>query len=149
MPFKLFIGIRDDQYFHTAQRQMKNLRRQTPYPEMFMCPDDVRDHKFVEGNWYEVESPSGSISLKLTVREDIPKGVVRVPRGWWIPEMDEGGESLSGAWLHSDSVLVPDTDDYQDREQGVVDMTTIPCKVAPSHEPEWVPNAKTEGYIKV
>ena len=148
MPFKLFIGIRDDEYFHTAQRQLKKLRQKTPYPLMFMCPDDVKDHKLIEDDWYEVQSPSGTITLKLEVRKDIPKGVVRVPRGWWIPEMDEGGESLSGVWLHADALLVPDTEDFQDKEQGVVDMTTIPCRVKPGHEPEWVEKAKELGFIK-
>ena len=39
-------------------------------------------------------------------------------------------------WLHADALLVPDTEDFQDKEQGVVDMTTIPCRVKPGHEPE-------------
>ncbi|MGB1884838.1 MAG: molybdopterin-containing oxidoreductase family protein [Gammaproteobacteria bacterium] len=148
MPFRLFIGIRDDPYFHTAQRQVKKFRQNAPYPEMFMCAEDVETHGLNDGDWYDVTSPAGSISLKLKMRNDIPKGVIRVPRGWWIPEMDEGGEILSGAWLHADAILVPDTPEFMDREQGVVDMTRIPCKVSPSHEPEWVPKAKELGFIK-
>ena len=62
--------------------------------------------------------------------------------------MEQGGELLSGVWLHADAILVPDSTDYMDKEQGVVDMTCIPCKISPTVEPEWVPNAKAEGYIK-
>jgi anaerobic selenocysteine-containing dehydrogenase len=147
-PFILFVGIRDDEYYQTGQRQVKSLRQRGSYPVLMINPADAAEHDLVDGEWAEIESPAGSISLKVGTRAEIPRGSLRIPRGWWFPEMDEGGESLSGAWLSSDAVLMPDDDDYLDREQGVADMTCVPGRIRSCPEPEWVERAKQAGFIK-
>ncbi len=147
-PFILFVGIRDDEYYQTGQRQVASLRRRGSFPVLMINPADAVEHGVADGEWAEIESPAGVISLKVGFREEIPRGTLRIPRGWWFPEMDEGGESLSGAWLSSDAVLMPDDEDYLDREQGVADMTCVPGRIRPCAEPEWVARAKQAGYIK-
>ena len=49
----------------------------------------------------------------------MPDGLLRIPHGWWKPEMEQGLGKLSGALRFGDSMLCPDDEDYLDREQGI------------------------------
>jgi|GEM_PF-3511580 len=60
-PYYLFTGVREDAFFQTGQRQVKDAMKE---------------------------------------------GHIRVPRGWWYPEMRDTAE-LSGAFICSDVVLSP------------------------------------------
>ena len=60
----------------------------------------------------------------------MPKGLVRVPHGWWKPESRKGGDHLSGLWSFGDAQLT--ADDYPeliDLEQGVPHLKGTPCSV--------------------
>ncbi len=61
----------------------------------------------------------------------MPDDLVRVPHGWWKPEMEQGNGSLSGAWDYSDAQLCRDDPDYLDLEQGIPHLKGIPCRVVP------------------
>ena len=65
--------------------------------------------------------------MKAAIRDDMQKGLVRIPHGWWLPEV-----GLDSAWEMADAQLCPDDDDFLDREQGIPHFKGIPCRVAPA-----------------
>jgi hypothetical protein len=46
------------------------------------------------------------------------QGHLRVPHGWWYPEL-RGSAELAGAFLSSDAVLSCDDDEHLDHEQSI------------------------------
>ena len=117
-PYNVFIGVREDPYFQTGQRQLPSLRKMSPVPKTFVHPDDAAREGLVEGDWAAVSTPHGTLSAIVELRADMRTGHLRVPHGWWFPELiDElpGG----GSDEHNDGMLVNDTEEHLDREQGV------------------------------
>ncbi len=117
-PYNVFIGVREDPYFQTGQRQLPAFRKMSPLPKVFLHPDDARDEGVAAGDWVEVTSGHGSISGVAELRPDMLRGHLRVPHGWWFPELI-GSLPGAGAHEHNDGVLIDDTPDHLDREQGV------------------------------
>ena len=67
---------------------------------------------------------------RVFVRSSMPKGLVRVPHGWWKPESEPGLDVMSGMWDFADVQLTADDDPERvDREQGVPHMKGNPCQV--------------------
>ncbi len=117
-PFNVFIGVREDPYFQTGQRQLPAFRRMSPLPVTFVHPADAERLGLAEGDWAEVSSAHGSISAVVEIRPDMLEGELRVPRGWWFPELMDRIPH-GGADKHGDSMLIDDHDDHVDLEQGV------------------------------
>jgi hypothetical protein len=63
------------------------------------------------------------------------QGHVRVPHGWWYPEL-RGKEALSGAFLSSDAVLCSDEPEFLDYEQGVPHFKGFPGRVIRTEAPD-------------
>jgi acetylene hydratase len=59
----------------------------------------------------------------------MPEGLLRVPHGWWKPEMERGKDVLSGAWDFADAQVCPDDDDFLDIEPGIPHLKGIPCRI--------------------
>lgn len=97
---------------------------------MFINPADAAERELKTGDWVVVSTAHGQCQLRTLVRDDMPVGLLRVPHGWWKPEMPQGRECLSGAWLHADAQLCGDEDDDLDYEQGIPHFKGIPCSVA-------------------
>ena len=127
-PLQLFMGVREDPYFQTGQRHVPELRKMQPEPEMFINAREADKWQIRQGQWVQVETRLGAIKLKVSVRDDMPEGLIRVPHGWWKPELPSS-EGLSGAWDYADAQLCPDDADYIDREQGIPHLRGIPCKI--------------------
>ena len=129
-PLALFVGVRDDQYFQTGQRHVPELRRRAPEPTAYLHPDDAGTHGLAHGDWIWVETPKARVAMRADVRDQMPKGLVRVPHGWWKPEAGQGGKGLSGMWAFSDAQLADDEDmGLMDIEQGVPHLKGVPCRV--------------------
>jgi len=65
------------------------------------------------------------------------EGHVRVPHGWWYPEL-RGREALAGAFISSDAVLCSGAPEALDREQGTPHFKGFPGRVVPCAGPEGV-----------
>ena len=130
-PLDLIMGVREDEYFQTGGRHVPQLRKRRPEPEAFLHPADAERLDVVDGDWVRVEVPHGGVHLRVAIRDSMPEGVVRAPHGWWKPELAQGRDSLSGAWLHADGLLCADDDDFLDREQGIPHLKGLPCRVVP------------------
>ena len=60
----------------------------------------------------------------------MPRGLVRVPHGWWTPETVGDHDGLSGAWRFADAQLSDDQDPALiDLEQGVPHLKGLPGRV--------------------
>lgn len=120
-PFSVFIGVREDPYFMTGQRQLPSLRKLSPLPKIFVHPDDAAEYGLAAGDWAEVSNPQGAISGMVELRDEMLRGHLRVPRGWWFPELIDQLDG-AGAHEHNDANLIADTDDDLDYEQGVPNL---------------------------
>jgi len=130
-PIKMFVGVREDEYFQTGHRHIEKLRRRNPEPRFFVSPIDAMNAKLVHGGWAEVVTTIGSVKARVEIQDEMPVGVVRVPHGWWQPEREEGDGSLSGAWEHADAQISPDDDENLDLEQGVPQFKGLACRIQP------------------
>lgn len=130
-PLKMFIGVREDEYFQTGHRHMTKMRRRNKAPHFFVSVKDAQSANLTHGGWAEVVTVHGSVKAKVDIQEEMPEGVVRVPHGWWQPERPEGDGSLSGAWVFADSQICPDDDGNLDREQGVPVLKGLDCRIQP------------------
>jgi anaerobic selenocysteine-containing dehydrogenase len=124
-----FTGVREDEFFQTGHRHIASLRSRRPEPEIFLHPDDAVTIGVAGGEWVEVSTSQGRCKGRTAIRDDMPRGLVRVPHGWWKPEMPKGKEGLSGAWDFADAQICPDDDDYLDLEQGIPHLKGLPCSV--------------------
>ena len=55
--------------------------------------------------------------MMVALEENLPEGLIRVPHGWWLPE-----EKDLDTFERNDAILIPDSDEYVDREQGVLHL---------------------------
>ena len=88
------------------------------------------DSEFQDENCpVELANELGRISIKVAIKDSMPDGLVRVPHGWWKPEMEQGAGKLSGALKYADAMLCRDDEDYLDQEQGIPHLKGIPCQI--------------------
>lgn len=129
-PMSMFIGLPDDEYYRTGHRHIPELRRRAQDPMFFLNPEDVVAMGATEGQWAEVSTTTGRMKGRVYGRTALPKGLIRVPHGWWKPESKQGLEIMSGMWDFSDAQITPDDDpDLIDREQGIPQMKGLACRI--------------------
>ena len=128
-PYRVFTGVREDSFFQTGQRQIKVLRKRTPVPRFFIHPKDAERDGISDGDWAVLETETGQVQALVSVQESMKPGHLRVPHGWWYPEMREEGSELSGAFVSSDAVLCPDEPEDLDYEQGIPHFKGFPGRL--------------------
>ena len=130
-PLTMFIGLPDDEYYRTGHRHIPEMRKRAQDPAFYVSQKDLAAYGLDEGDWIRLTTSTGSMVGRAFVRSGMPKGLVRVPHGWWKPESANGTPHLSGAWAFSDAQITPDDDPaYIDLEQGIPHMKGLPCAVA-------------------
>ena len=129
-PYRVFTGVREDSFFQTGQRQVTVLRKRTPVPRFFVHPDDAERDGLVDGDWAVLETETGEVQAMVAVQESMKTGHLRVPHGWWYPEMrGDDGNALAGAFVSSDAVLCPDDPEHLDHEQGIPHFKGFPGRL--------------------
>lgn len=128
-PYRVFTGVREDSFFQTGQRQIKVLRKRTPVPRFFIHPKDAERDGLSDGDWAVLETETGQVQAMVSVQDSMKPGHLRVPHGWWYPEMREEGSELSGAFVSSDAVLCPDEPEDLDYEQGIPHFKGFPGRL--------------------
>ncbi|MGI9411430.1 MAG: molybdopterin-containing oxidoreductase family protein [Hyphomicrobiaceae bacterium] len=129
-PMMLFVGWSDDEYFRTGHRNIPELRKRAKDPMFFVNPDDAKSLGFEDGDWARLKTSTGSILSRVYTRSGMPKGLIRVPHGWWKPESQGGLEKMSGMWDFCDAVITADEDpDLIDTEQGVPHLKGMRCAI--------------------
>ena len=133
-PYHVFTGVREDPFFQTGQRQVKVLRDRCPSPKLFLHPIDAAKEGVVDNDWVKLKTATGEVSAKVLVQESMKEGHIRVPHGWWYPEM-RGQAELAGAFISSDAVLCPDDSEFLDHEQGIPHFKGFPGRIEKLAEP--------------
>ena len=144
-PYLVFSGVREDPFFQTGQRNVGVLRRRCPTPRFFLHPEDAMRDGFVEGDWARLETAHGAVHAKVSLREEMRRGHLRVPHGWWYPETRGGDVTLAGAFVSSDAVLTADTDDLIDYEQGIPHFRGYPGRLVACDPPAGMSKTTLEG----
>lgn len=112
-----------------ARFQVKSAHRTNRVPLMFVSPGTAKKYELEEGEWVEVENELANISIKVAIKDAMPDDLIRIPHGWWKPEMRQGAGHLSGALKYADAQLCRDDEDYLDLEQGIPHLKGVPCRV--------------------
>lgn len=133
-PYYVFTGVREDAFFQTGQRQIESLRDRMPTPKVFMHPTDAARQDVEDGDWIRLETATGHVVAKASVQSSMKEGHLRVPHGWWYPEM-RGKADLAGAFISSDAVLCPDDPEFLDHEQGIPHFKGFPGRVVKMQAP--------------
>ncbi len=88
-PYILTTGSRSIKYMQSEGRQVSQLRKLLPDPEVEMHPDAAKKTGFEEGDWVWLETPQikgERIRLKVKFTVSVDPRVVHVRNGWWFPE---------------------------------------------------------------
>lgn len=133
-PYAVFSGVREDPFFQTGQRNIPELRKRCPWPRIFIHPDDAEKERLANGDWVRLETAYGDVTAELAVQTSMKAGHLRVPHGWWYPEL-RGKVELAGAFLSSDAVLCADDDEFLDREQGIPHFKGYPGRLVRTERP--------------
>ncbi|MEM1140185.1 MAG: molybdopterin-dependent oxidoreductase, partial [Pseudomonadota bacterium] len=128
-PLMMFTGVREDGYFQTGHRHIPEMRARAPEPVLFVSPGTAKTFSLSEDEWVTIENSLGKMEAMVSIRDTMPDGLVRVPHGWWKPEMKPGIGEFSGALKYSDAQLCRDDEDYLDQEQGIPHLKGIPCRL--------------------
>jgi anaerobic selenocysteine-containing dehydrogenase len=108
-PLILITGGRHIGYFASEGRQIPDLRKLVPDPQIQIHPSTAKENGISGGDWVWVETPKvkgerAKFRAKLT--KDVDPRVVHADYGWWFPEKPgpEHGcfESNIGAVLSDD-----------------------------------------------
>ncbi|MEX1105570.1 MAG: molybdopterin dinucleotide binding domain-containing protein [Ilumatobacteraceae bacterium] len=143
-PYRVFSGVREDPFFQTGQRNIGSLRKRMPSPKIFIHPDDAAREGIGEGDWVRLETSTGDVTAKAAVMASMRIGHLRVPHGWWYPEL-RGTATLAGAFISSDAVLCPDSDEFLDIEQGTPHFKGYPGRLVPCDPPTGMSTITLEG----
>ncbi|WP_420428193.1 molybdopterin-containing oxidoreductase family protein [Algiphilus sp.] len=128
-PLMMFTGVREDPYFQTSGRHIPEMRARVPEPRAYLSEKTARDWGVVHDEWVDVANELASIRMQIEINPSMPDDLLRIPHGWWKPEMERGAGKLSGAILHADAQLCRDDPDYFDQEQGIPHLKGIPCRI--------------------
>ncbi|THH34729.1 dehydrogenase [Aliishimia ponticola] len=128
-PLKMFTGVREDPYFQTAGRQVPDMRKRCPEPRIFVNQKTADEWDVQADEWVELANELATLRMQVEINPSMPDDLVRVPHGWWKPEMEIGHGKLSGAMLHADSLMCRDDPEYMDIEQGIPHLKGIPCRI--------------------
>ncbi len=122
-PLTLFIGLREGPYYNTNLRHVEGLRKQLPNPLALIHPSDAAKYDIQAGDWIWVETTHGKVKMMAQLDEVQPAGTIRVPHGWWLPELEPGEKTgFSGAMWHNDGLVISDDDWNLDPEQGLPNL---------------------------
>lgn len=133
-PLRVFTGVREDPFFQTGQRNVPVLRRRSPSPRLFLHPADAGPLGLADDDWARLETPQGAVVAQVSVQPSMREGHVRVPHGWWYPEL-RATTALAGAFISSDAVLCSSDPEHLDREQGTPHFKGFPGRVVPCPAP--------------
>jgi len=85
-------------FCETQHRQIAELRRAVPDPQVELHPDTATARGIAAGDWVRISTPHGSVRARAKLNATMDPGVVCAQHGWW-----QGCEELG----------IPATDPYE------------------------------------
>jgi thiosulfate reductase/polysulfide reductase chain A len=94
--------------YHSEQRQIEEARKKRPDPLVTLHPAIARRLNLVEGEWVKVETPLGSIRMRLNLSDVVDQRMADADHGWWLPEQSEVEPNLFSVFESNANVICPD-----------------------------------------
>ena len=85
-------------FCHGQHRNLPRLRKLQPHPGIEMHPDTAAARAIADGDWVDIETPSGRIRARASLKPTLAPDVVAAQHGWWqaCRELDLPGFPLLG-----------------------------------------------------
>lgn len=122
----IFTSAKDPNYFHSAYRNLKSLRRLSPAPDVLLHPHTARELKIEEGDWVSIETRRGAIRQKAVFSSDLDPRVIVAAYGWWFPERKD--LELSG-WKESNLNILTESGPPYEPAIGSTNLRAVLCRV--------------------
>ncbi len=129
-PLVLISGSRFMPMYHSEQRQIQAARKKRPDPLVTLHPDTARALDLTEGEWVKVESPEGSVRMRLRVSDTVDRRMADADHGWWFPERPEEEPELFGVFESNVNMLCPDGSEFCSPEIGSWPHSALLCRVS-------------------
>ena len=81
-PLILITGRRILEYTHSQMRNIPRLRVKAPEAVADINPETAKQYDIIDGEMVRIETPKGSIAMRLKANDDLAQGVVSIPHGW-------------------------------------------------------------------
>jgi anaerobic selenocysteine-containing dehydrogenase len=107
-PLTVINGARNYWYMLSDWRQVREIRRQRPFPVLEVHPNTACALGLEEGDWAWIENPLGRIIQRVKVFDGIKPDVVHADGQWWYPELGAAEPSLFGVWISNINVILDD-----------------------------------------
>ena len=128
-PLVLITGSRFMPMYHSEQRQIEKARKKRPDPVVNLHPETAKKLNLNEGDWVKVETPLGSIRLRLNLSDRVDRRMADAEHGWWFPERDQADPNLFSVFESNANVLCPDGSEFCSPEIGSWPHTALLCRV--------------------
>jgi anaerobic selenocysteine-containing dehydrogenase len=128
-PLVLISGSRFMPMYHSEQRQIQAARKKRPDPLVTLHPETAEVLDLIEGDWVKVESPQGSIRMRLRLSDTVDQRMADVDHGWWFPERREEVPELFGVFESNANILCPDGSEFCSPEIGSWPHSALLCRV--------------------
>jgi len=119
-------------YFcETQHRQIANLRRHMPDPQVELHPETATTRGIAEGQWVEITTPKGSVRARAVFNATLAPGVVCGQHGWFEPcdELDLPGYPAFGPGSANLNLVLSQTP--SDPISGSSPLRAQVCEIAP------------------
>jgi thiosulfate reductase/polysulfide reductase chain A len=127
-PYILITGGRSIEYFHSEGRQVSQLRRSLPDPEIEVHPETAQGENIEEGDWVWVETPQikgERVRFKVKLTSKLDPRVVHAQHGWWFPEKPTPDHGC----FESNIDVVLDDDPPREKICGSVPLRGTLCRI--------------------
>jgi thiosulfate reductase/polysulfide reductase chain A len=128
-PLILITGSRFMPMYHSEQRQLAAARKKRPDPLVTLHPETAKRLNLNEGEWVKVETPLGSIRMRLSLSVTVDMRMADADHGWWFPEREQAEPSLFGVFESNANILCPDGSEFCSPEIGSWPHTALLCRV--------------------
>jgi thiosulfate reductase / polysulfide reductase chain A len=128
-PLVLISGSRFMPMYHSEQRQIDAARKRRPDPLVTLHPDTAKRLNLVEGEWVKVETPQGSIRMRLALSAEVDRRMADADHGWWFPERRQAEPELFGVFESNANVLCPSDREFCSPEIGSWPHTALMCRI--------------------
>lgn len=128
-PLVLISGSRFMPMYHSEQRQIESARKKRPDPLVMLHPDTANALNLTENEWVRVESPHGSIRMRLRISDAVGRRMADADHGWWFPERRAQEPELFGVFESNANLLCPDEPAFCSPEIGSWPHTALLCRV--------------------
>jgi len=129
-PLVLITGSRFMPMYHSEHRQIEPAREKRPDPVVTLNPETAASLGLGRDEWIRVETPHGSILMRLKLSDRIDPRMADADHGWWFPERRKPGRDLFGAFESNANVLCPDHPELCSPEIGSWPLTGLPCRIS-------------------